>query len=603
MKTVQKVLLVCITILLYTNISFSNVMTQTSYRWRNDDGDVYSAKWKDSVNTPLILTGNNNIRLRIEFKTDDTVTANFSLGYKEDHYNKPWIRINRSDEGRFILSPSDYISDLIAYSDNDLLPYTNASYNYKQTITFDSSESYYTKLSGKLLYEFEYSIKPLMNIKPASAYFFSILRDGRPIGLDEEAVLLTPPVSWLPQSFGAKYYSPKSNPLDYFINDISFIDANIGTAVGGIYREGVGNCLILRTTDGGITWTEQTCSLEGLEGRLSAVRFTNADVGTAVGLGGIILRTTNGGKDWIRRMSGLTYDFNSISFINADTGLVIGSSGQNTLVLRTLNGGKDWEQFLLLYNNVLNAVQLVNAKTGYMVGQSGTVLKTTDGGQSWNAQSSGTTRELSDIYFTDVNNGYIVGTGIILRTTDGGNKWLLSFDNYSIPLYSIHFINENTGWAVGSDGMIIKTTDGGLNWSILPICTLHQLKAVQFIDEKTGWVLGNNNKIFKTTTGGVATLIDKNKNENIPKNYYLSQNYPNPFNPSTTIQYTLAKPGYVSLEVYDVLGRLINIIFNKYQTEGDYKINWSAKDLPSGIYFYKLRSGEYIETKKMLLIR
>ncbi|MGE5497623.1 MAG: YCF48-related protein [Syntrophothermus sp.] len=571
-------------------------MNQTSYRWRNDDGDVYSAKWKDSINTPLILADNNNIRLRIQLIIYDTVSANFSLGYKENHYNKPWIMINRSEKGKFMISPSNWLSDRMTYSGNQLLPFSDVNYNFQQAITFDSSDSYYTKLSDNSLYEFEYSIKPSSDIKPGSVYFFSVLKNGEFIPCqDEEAVLMTPPISWYTQSFETKY---DSNVTD--IRDLSFVDANIGTAVGTVYNAAKNSGLILRTTDGGVTWTRQNCPFEGIY-YLNDVCFTSADVGTVVGDGGIILRTTNGGKDWSSSISGLTHYFHSVSFAGADTGIVIGSDSQGTLILRTVNGGREWEHYLNM-NARLSSVHLINSKIGYMVGEAGTIQKTSDGGRSWFSQSSGITRQLLDASFPDINNGYAVGEGIIIKTTDGGGTWSISFDNIAIQLNSIYFINKDIGWAAGAEGMLIKTTDGGNTWSILPICSSQILHGVQFVNEKTGWVLGKN-RIFKTANGGIATIVNEYKEKNIPENFYLSQNYPNPFNPETKIKYSLPQKAFITITICDILGREVVRLVNEEKTAGSYEVQWNAGGLPSGIYFYQIKAGDYIEAKKMILTK
>jgi hypothetical protein len=84
---------------------------------------------------------------------------------------------------------------------------------------------------------------------------------------------------------------------------------------------------------------------------------------------------------------------------------------------------------------------------------------------------------------------------------------------------------------------------------------------------------------------------------------FLSQNYPNPFNPSTTISYQLLAISYVTLRVYDVLGREIETIVNGKQNAGTYSARFNGNKLPSGIYFYRLISGDRSETKKMLLVR
>jgi len=83
----------------------------------------------------------------------------------------------------------------------------------------------------------------------------------------------------------------------------------------------------------------------------------------------------------------------------------------------------------------------------------------------------------------------------------------------------------------------------------------------------------------------------------------LLQNYPNPFNPTTSRQYAIGSRQFVTLKVYDLLGIEIATLVNEEKPAGEYEIKFNASGLPSGIYFYQLRSGNYTETKKMVLIR
>ena len=99
-----------------------------------------------------------------------------------------------------------------------------------------------------------------------------------------------------------------------------------------------------------------------------------------------------------------------------------------------------------------------------------------------------------------------------------------------------------------------------------------------------------------------TSSADEN-NEEIVLSYILSNNYPNPFNPSTTIRYSIPELSFVKLKVYDVLGNEIGTIVNEEKPAGEYEVEFNAKDLTSGIYFYKLIAGNYVETKKMLLLK
>jgi hypothetical protein len=115
------------------------------------------------------------------------------------------------------------------------------------------------------------------------------------------------------------------------------------------------------------------------------------------------------------------------------------------------------------------------------------------------------------------------------------------------------------------------------------------------------WVAGEGFTILKGNTE-IVFNIDEDKNGFI-KEFELQQNYPNPFNPTTNIQYAISSRQFVKLTVYDLLGREIETLVNEEKTAGTYEVTWYAGGLPSGVYFYQLRAGEFIETKKMLLLK
>jgi len=103
----------------------------------------------------------------------------------------------------------------------------------------------------------------------------------------------------------------------------------------------------------------------------------------------------------------------------------------------------------------------------------------------------------------------------------------------------------------------------------------------------------------------------ENSPQNIPNQFALEQNYPNPFNPTTKIKYTIPTvtlslskgDTYVTLKVYDVLGNVIATLVDEYKPAGSYEVNFNASQLSSGIYFYTLKTGTFIETKKMTLLK
>lgn len=108
------------------------------------------------------------------------------------------------------------------------------------------------------------------------------------------------------------------------------------------------------------------------------------------------------------------------------------------------------------------------------------------------------------------------------------------------------------------------------------------------------------NRIFLIT--GTTNNITGMMAETIPTEASLHQNFPNPFNPSTTIRYAIPQTGFVTIRVYDILGREVAAFVNEEKPVGSYEIEFNASTLSSGVYFYTLQAGEFVETRKMMLI-
>ena len=89
----------------------------------------------------------------------------------------------------------------------------------------------------------------------------------------------------------------------------------------------------------------------------------------------------------------------------------------------------------------------------------------------------------------------------------------------------------------------------------------------------------------------------------IPSDFQLSQNFPNPFNPSTTINFSIPEESFISLKIFNSLGEEVETLVAQELNTGNYKYNWNADGLTSGIYFYKIEAGEFVSTKKMILLK
>ncbi|MBT8381309.1 MAG: T9SS type A sorting domain-containing protein, partial [Ignavibacteria bacterium] len=113
----------------------------------------------------------------------------------------------------------------------------------------------------------------------------------------------------------------------------------------------------------------------------------------------------------------------------------------------------------------------------------------------------------------------------------------------------------------------------------------------------------NSNDISVLMNITIVSGIDNPFETPIPEHFSLSQNYPNPFNPVTTIKYQISEISFATIKVYDVLGNEIEILVNEEKQTGTYELTWYAEKLPSGVYFYRLKAGDFFETKKMILLK
>ncbi|HKB86446.1 MAG TPA: T9SS type A sorting domain-containing protein, partial [Ignavibacteriaceae bacterium] len=97
--------------------------------------------------------------------------------------------------------------------------------------------------------------------------------------------------------------------------------------------------------------------------------------------------------------------------------------------------------------------------------------------------------------------------------------------------------------------------------------------------------------------------VDDNNHNPLPTEFKLFQNYPNPFNPATKIRWQLPVSSWQTLKIYDVLGNEIVKLVDEYKPAGSYEIEFNASSLPSGVYFYKIHAGSFVQTKKMILLK
>lgn len=217
--------------------------------------------------------------------------------------------------------------------------------------------------------------------------------------------------------------------------------------------------------------------------------------------------------------------------------------------------------------------------------------------------SSGTTEYLTGVSFADVRTGIATGrNGTILRTNDAGATWTTQQSGTQESLFGVSFGDSHNGTIVGVNGTILHSSDGGQTWSSQSSGTLESMYGVYFADAEKGTAVGDGGLILNTTSGGTVWVEDR-PSPSIPEELVLRQNYPNPFNPSTTIEYEVPSQSNVSLKVYDVLGRLVQVLIEEQKSAGTYIATFDGSKLSSGIYIYRLRVGELCQAKKLVLIK
>ena len=278
---------------------------------------------------------------------------------------------------------------------------------------------------------------------------------------------------------------------------------------------------------------------DGIDGMLQDVYFIDNQNGLVVGDKGLILGTADGGKTWTKKevnmrppgadagqrpgrppgFGGGAVTLYNIYFVDEKIGFITGGRGT---ILKTEDGGKTWNRKMArsagseqnnnrrgggIRSNLMG-IQMISEKVGFIAGTENTILKTTDGGETWVGHSErarvGETRNnLENIWFVSPTTGWIIGSyGTLLHTVDGGETWEKRDAGFDNNLFGIQFIDEKTGWISGQEGLILHTADGGKTWKQQKTDSFDNLYDIIFVDNMVGWTVGDYGAIFHTTDGG-----------------------------------------------------------------------------------------------------
>ncbi len=402
---------------------------------------------------------------------------------------------------------------------------------------------------------------------------------------------------------------------------VQFINSDTGYATYGQVED----AKIYKSIDGGLNWNPVFVYSQYYVFR--DVCFIDKNNGWVVGHGGKILNSTDGGSNWNIQESGTSDDLWAVYFINEETGWCVGTNGR---ILKTTDAGKVWISQQSPSSALLRDVRFINENTGWIVGDY-MILKTTTGGEIWESYLGGGTVYMS-IFFIDNSTGWIVGRrGKILKTIDGG-----------IPVEMINFTSNildngielkwSTATETNNKGFEIERKTEISDWQTIGFKegngTTTESQHYSFVDNLFGVSATKlSYRLKQIDYDGTFTYSNVIEIELSPTKFSLSQNYPNPFNPTTKIKYTipttpaslplLGKEGIegwlVTLKVYDILGNEVATLVNEYKSPGTYEVEFNSVGarhassntnvLPSGVYFYQLKAGDFIETKKMILLR
>lgn len=423
-------------------------------------------------------------------------------------------------------------------------------------------------------------------------------------------------------------YSSIFSSFILFMNSFSFAQPNIWESVG-----------------------------DPLEGNTFTVLAIDTDDNLYAGTYFDFFKSTNNGDEWTSIYNG--YYATSIVF-NGQSEMFIGTAGGGG-IFKSLDKGETW---IHLNDSLINfsISDLDINSNGHLfaaIGGRG-MYRSTDNGESWEETVDGLTYygfnelyiprtgPIKDFLFVSVNE--LSSYSYIYRSSDYGNSWeQMNISNGSRWAYA--FVSTSDGtiysglWETAphsSNGSVIESENFGYDWSWAGVSKnvtelildfneniyagtdgigsqgilrkLKDSKNWDLFNSGLGWyssfqlAVNSNGILFASSEAGIYRTIESttaiNENEEvIPSEFALYQNYPNPFNPSTKIQYQIPKGGIVTIKVYNLLGSEVATLVDEEKVAGNYEVTFDSSELTSGVYFYSLQSGVFIDTKKMILIK
>lgn len=332
--------------------------------------------------------------------------------------------------------------------------------------------------------------------------------------------------------------------------------------------------------------------------------------------GGEIIKTNDSGESWI--FTGKLEGLYNIAIHPYIPEIILGWGLQEPGIgpyyyYRSEDGGETWNQ---TSGKMLRGFQFDsdNFNIIYAYHNNG-IKKSTDYGKTWNNKNTGLYQNdyLPTINGFKINKQnpevlYCAQSGFLHKSTNGGESWY-NIDSslkeiVNDPSLIDLFIDERQEGRLlvsvlsnSYDGLLL-TKDDGKTWRKIFSGRINFIEADNN-NPRTIYCGTNFGAIRLNDTTEVSIVEDE---ENIFE-FSLSQNYPNPFNPTTNITYQIPQAGNIKIQLYDILGRQVRTLVDSYKTKGKYKITFNGSGLPSGVYIYRIKSGEFTASKKLVLMK
>ncbi len=372
-------------------------------------------------------------------------------------------------------------------------------------------------------------------------------------------------------------------------------------------------------------WT-QIASTATIGGSISAIGISYADVNKVyVGTsGGKIMVTTNNGASWTTTIA---YPYVSDFAVDpADDNTCYATfTGftSTTHVSKTTNGGGTWFGITNNLPNIpVNTIVIVpTSPRSLYVGTDLGVYQSTNDGASWSSFNSGfPTVAVFDLKYKD-------GPQILLAATHGRGCWIFDLST-GLPVQlasliatsmSAHQVRldwttisetNNFGFEVQRSGTSQGDYQSIPNSFVQGHGTTVEPHSYSYTDNSAAigrWYYRlkqiDLDGSFRYSDGVGVDVVTSVADRSVPTTFSLDQNYPNPFNPITVIKYQVPVVSSVFLTVYDLLGREVTSLVSERRQEGTYEVTWDARNMPSGVYYCRMRAGEFTDMKRLVLLK